>query len=105
MSAIDFYKLSADQKRDVFSEITKLIPIPPSSIEKDWWVVQTIAIVFRMSAAPYLVFKGGTSLSKAWGIIDRLSEDVDLALSREFLGFPGNISATQVTKLRDASFQ
>jgi len=58
-----------------------------------------------MSAAPYLVFKGGTSLSKAWGIIDRFSEDVDLALSREFLGFPGNISATQVTKLRDASFE
>jgi hypothetical protein len=105
MSAIDFYRLSSDQKREVYSEIMKQLPLPAVSIEKDWWVVQTIALVFRMSTTPHLVFKGGTSLSKAWGIIDRLSEDVDLALSREFLGFSGNISATQVTKLRDASFR
>ena len=58
-----------------------------------------------MKAAPYLIFKGGTSLSKAWGIIDRFSEDIDLGLSREFLGFSGKISRTQVGKLRDASYK
>jgi predicted nucleotidyltransferase component of viral defense system len=35
----------------------------------------------------HLVFKGGTSLSKAWGLIERFSEDVDLAIDRSFLGF------------------
>ena len=52
-----------------------------------------------------MVFKGDTSLSMAWGIIERFSEDIDLALSREFLGFEGDISRTQVGKLRDASFK
>lgn len=79
--------------------------MPPAAIEKDWWVVQTLKIVFQMKAAPYLIFKGGTSLSKAWGIIDRFSEDIDLGLSREFLGFSGKISRTQVGKLRDASYK
>ena len=105
MSSREFYILTAEQKQILFREIQKEIPIPPASIEKDWWVVQTLALVFQMEAAPYLVFKGGTSLSKAWNIIERLSEDVDLALSREFLGFSGTISRTQVGKLRDASFK
>ncbi len=105
MSAINFHQLVRDDKIRIFSEIQKQISIPPASIEKDWWVVQTLAVVFGMEAASHLVFKGGTSLSKAWGIIERFSEDVDLALSYEFLGFSENISPTQVGKLRDVSFQ
>jgi len=105
MSYREFYNLKSEQKQILFQEIQKEIPIPPVSIEKDWWVVQTLTLVFKMEDAPYLVFKGGTSLSKAWKIIERLSEDVDLALSRELLGFEGKISRTQVGKLRDASFK
>jgi hypothetical protein len=56
-----------------------------------------------MDIAEHLVFKGGTSLSKAWGLIDRFSEDIDLAINREFFGFSGDISRTQVGKLKDAS--
>lgn len=105
MSAIAFYQLQGQDKSRIFNEIHEDLPIPPASIEKDWWVVQTLALVFQTSAAPHLVFKGGTSLSKAWGIIERFSEDVDLALSYEFLGFSANSSRTQITKLRDASFK
>lgn len=105
MSAIEFYHLTGQDKMRIFNEIHEVLPIPPASIEKDWWVVQTLALVFQTSAAPHLVFKGGTSLSKAWGIIERFSEDVDLALSYEFLGFSDNSSRTQITKLRDASFK
>lgn len=100
-----FYKLPVKEKLLLFSQLKQEVNLPLSSIEKDWWIVQTLALVFQMETAPYLVFKGGTSLSKAWGIIERLSEDVDLALSREFLGFEGKISRTQVGKLRDASFK
>ena len=105
MTALNFFKLAKSDKNKIFSEIQKQISLPPAAIEKDWWVVQTLKIVFQMKAAPYLIFKGGTSLSKAWGIIDRFSEDIDLGLSREFLGFSGKISRTQVGKLRDASYK
>jgi hypothetical protein len=105
MTALKFFQLTTEEKSEIINEIQRGTPLPPASIEKDWWVVQTLALVFQMEAAPYLVFKGGTSLSKAWGIIERFSEDVDLALSREFLGFSGTISRTQVGKLRDASFK
>lgn len=40
-----------------------------------------------MEIGSYLVFKGGTSLSKAWKLTDRFSEDIDLAIDRNFMGF------------------
>jgi hypothetical protein len=58
-----------------------------------------------MSCASDLVFKGGTSLSKAWGLIERFSEDVDLALDRKYLGFVKPMTGSQVVKLRRASHQ
>ena len=54
--------------------------MPAFAVEKDWWVVQTLAIIFEMEIGNHLVFKGGTSLSKAWGLIDRFSEVIDLAI-------------------------
>jgi hypothetical protein len=72
-------------------------------IEKDWWVVQTLSVIFDLPVGKSLVFKGGTSLSKAWQLIGRFSEDVDLAIDREFLGFTGELNKTQRTKLRKAA--
>ena len=61
-------------------------------------------MLFAQPYAEHLSFKGGTSLSKAWNIIDRFSEDIDIALSREYLGFSGELSRTQVSdKLRRAA--
>lgn len=51
---------------------------PPHLLEKDVWVVWTLAALYDSPAAAGLTFKGGTSLSKAYGVIDRFSEDVDL---------------------------
>ena len=57
-----------------------------------------------MPYADHLLFKGGTSLSKCWQIIERFSEDVDIAINREFLGFFGELSNNQIrNKLRKAS--
>jgi predicted nucleotidyltransferase component of viral defense system len=54
-----------------------------------------------MDIAKHLVFKGGTSLSKAWKLINRFSEDIDLAIDKEFFeGYKGVISKTQIGKLR-----
>ena len=49
-----------------------------------------------------MVFKG-TSLSKGWNLIERFSEDLDLAIDRSYLGFPGDISKSKVKQLRKAS--
>lgn len=58
--------------------------IDPESVEKDWWVTMVLKAVFGMSIAKYAFFKGGTSLSKGWNLINRFSEDIDIALYRDF---------------------
>ena len=58
--------------------------IDEKSAEKDWWVTAILYALFHTSIAEYLLFKGGTSLSKGWNIINRFSEDLDLALDRRF---------------------
>ncbi|MEP0367338.1 MAG: nucleotidyl transferase AbiEii/AbiGii toxin family protein [Cyclobacteriaceae bacterium] len=106
MSYQDFYKLSDKEKLEIFNSTSDKVGIPPVAIEKDWWVVRTLEVIFGMTVAKHLVFKGGTSLSKSWKLIDRFSEDIDLALDKSFLGFDKDkISRTQVGKLRDASFE
>jgi hypothetical protein len=57
--------------------------IPPADIEKDIWVVEVLRSVFRPVDGARVIFKGGTSLSKAYGIIERFSEDVDLLVVPE----------------------
>jgi hypothetical protein len=62
--------------------------IPASIIEKDFWVCWTLHRLFvTLNFRPQLIFKGGTSLSKVFKVIDRFSEDVDLSISRRDLGF------------------
>lgn len=101
----DFLKLNPEDRQEIFNEIFRQKNIYPIAIEKDWWVVQTLRLIFEMEIAPHLVFKGGTSLSKGWGIIERFSEDIDLALDRKYLGFTGEMGKYQVDKLRRASHQ
>lgn len=73
-------------------------------IEKDWWVTQVLRAVFSLPYAEHLSFKGGTSLSKCWHLIERFSEDIDIAVSRDFLGYGGNLTRTQISdKLRRAA--
>src|SRR5690606_34186473 len=54
----------------------------------DFWVCWLLGILFESEFAENLVFKGGTSLSKVFGAIDRFSEDIDLSLSPTFLNLP-----------------
>ena len=58
--------------------------IAPESVEKDWWVTMVLKTLFSLSVGKYAYFKGGTSLSKGWGVINRFSEDIDIALYRDF---------------------
>ncbi len=87
-------------RRNAYIQIAEKTGMNAFAVEKDWWVVQTLRIIFEMDVAQYLVFKGGTSLSKSWNLIQRFSEDVDLAIDREFFGFKGVLSKNQRTNLR-----
>lgn len=101
-----WFQLPDENKIRLFSETSRRIGLPSSSVaEKDWWVVQTLATVFSMNCASALIFKGGTSLSKGWNIINRFSEDIDLALDREFLGFSGELTKGDIRRLRRKSYQ
>jgi len=82
-----FLSLPEETRINAFNQIAEKKGIAPFAVEKDWWVTQSLSIIFAMEEAPFLVFKGGTSLSKSWNLIQRFSEDVDLAIDREFLGF------------------
>ncbi|MDP1623218.1 MAG: nucleotidyl transferase AbiEii/AbiGii toxin family protein [Bacteroidales bacterium] len=104
----EWLKLTDQTRRNIFAETSAAIGLPDAASEKDWWVVRTIDLVFNTSIAPHTVFKGGTSLSKAWGLIDRFSEDIDLALDRKLLGFDKQdkeMNSSRVRKLREQSFQ
>ncbi len=83
---------SAD-RADLFRRTENRLPfnLQAAFIEKDFWVCWTLHRVFEViQFRPHLIFKGGTSLSKVYRVIDRFSEDVDLSLSRRDLGFAGD---------------
>lgn len=69
------------------------------AIEKDWWVTAVLKALFQTSCRESLVFKGGTSLSKGFNIIERFSEDIDLAINHSFFGIE-KTSKSQRDKLR-----
>lgn len=83
----------AHDRADIFRRAQSVLSdnLDASFIEKDFWVCWTLYRIFEViQFRPHLIFKGGTSLSKVYKVIDRFSEDVDLSLSRRDLGFAGD---------------
>ena len=74
----EFFQLSRVEQLDALNVAANASGRPPHLLEKDIWVVWTLRHLFTGPYADHLVFKGGTSLSKAYGVIRRFSEDVDL---------------------------
>ena len=97
-----FVDLSKEDRLDILDRVSTELNIRQREIiEKDWWVTAVLRAMFSLPYADHLSFKGGTSLSKCWHLIDRFSEDIDIAIDREYLGFSGLLSKTQISdKLR-----
>ena len=90
----EFFELSADERLEALAQAANASGRPPHLLEKDVWVVWSLQHLFAAPYAPHLVFKGGTSLSKAYGVIQRFSEDVDLtydirAIAGDLIGDAG----------------
>jgi hypothetical protein len=84
---------SAIDRRDAFLKAAGKLRAPEQNIEKDFWVSWTLDALFNgaKSDGPRLLFKGGTSLSKAYGLITRFSEDIDITIFRDDLGQSASI--------------
>ncbi len=74
--------------------------LPRLAIEKDWWVTMVLKALSQTQYAHLMSFKGGTSLSKGWQLIERFSEDIDIALKREERFSISGTSNTQLAKAR-----
>ena len=82
-----FFGLSRDDRREVLEQARAKTDRPTHLLEKDVWVVWVLRTLFESPLAADLTFKGGTSLSKAYKIIDRFSEDIDLTYDiRKLIG-------------------
>src|SRR5437868_3927794 len=82
------YLLSVKEREPFFDATVEESRLPFSVIEKDFGVVWTLERLFSLpDLKNHLTFKGGTSLSKVYGIIQRFSEDIDLSIEKEFFGF------------------
>jgi hypothetical protein len=86
----DVARLSARDRAELFRATAERRGFSAAIVEKDFWVCWTLKRLFTLAKPPAgLIFKGGTSLSKAFGVIERFSEDVDLSFDRADLGFGG----------------
>ena len=83
-----FLELPDNERRLYIEQAAIRRNVSPVVLEKDFWVCWLLGILFHSEFAGNLVFKGGTSLSKVFGVIERFSEDIDLSLSPEFLNLP-----------------
>lgn len=84
---LEFFKRPAPEQALIIRETAARRGLLPVMVEKDFWVSWTLAVLFaHPEFGGQLVFKGGTSLSKVFGVIGRFSEDIDLSVSPAFLG-------------------
>lgn len=106
-----FLSLEARDRRDVLDAAAARLDTPPGYVEKDLWVCVVLDALFNglPEGHPDRLFKGGTSLSKVFGLIDRFSEDIDLVVCPSGLGFSGDRDPKTADALskkkRDALFK
>jgi predicted nucleotidyltransferase component of viral defense system len=104
-----FDKQKERDRKDVFEAAAARLGTNAQSIEKDLWVCRVIDVLFKgLNSRPKLYFKGGTSLSKGYGLIKRFSEDIDIVVSRGGLGIPAEddpLNKDLTTKKRKAAIE
>jgi hypothetical protein len=83
-----FLELPGHERRLYFEQVAARRGLSAVVLEKDFWVCWLLGVLFRSEFHDSLVFKGGTSLSKVFRVIDRFSEDIDLSISPALLGLP-----------------
>jgi hypothetical protein len=84
---LEFFSRTPEDQAAIIREVAARRGVSAVMVEKDFWVSWTLAVLFaHPEFGDQLVFKGGTSLSKVFGVIERFSEDIDLSVSPDFVG-------------------
>lgn len=78
-------QLTKEQRIETLNQLALSTGYASFAIEKDWWVCMVLRAVFQSKYKDHIIFKGGTSLSKAYQIIERFSEDVDLIIDKKII--------------------
>ena len=88
-----YVEQSTERRRLICEQAEEQLDLPAASLEKDYWVCWTLRELFGIPDwGQIITFKGGTSLSKCWSLINRFSEDIDIVIDKGFLGFAGEES-------------
>ena len=88
----EILRAEAQTRSGLFAATAQRLGTTPQNVEKDFWVCWTLDALFNgLGDGPRLLFKGGTSLSKAFGLIQRFSEDIDVTVFRDDLGIPASV--------------
>jgi hypothetical protein len=92
---------------DLFLAAANRLGAPVGNIEKDFWVCWTLNALYheRPAGGPRLLFKGGTSLSKAHGLIERFSEDIDVTVFRNDLDEPASVEELEALSNKQRRFR
>jgi hypothetical protein len=87
----EFAQQPSQERRLYFEQAAARLGLSAQMIEKDFWVCWSLRRLFSLGEfRDHLTFKGGTTLSKVYRVIERFSEDLDVAIERDFLGFGGD---------------
>ena len=98
-------KLSKEERRTIFRNTAQKMGVHEAIIEKDYWVCLVLDYLFHKSRfKDHLTFKGGTSLSKCFGLIKRFSEDIDLILDWRILWYEKNEPWAERSKTKQDAF-
>lgn len=99
----NYHSLSDEQKQLVLRSAEEHIHLPAVAIEKDMWVTCILQVLFNIELDANIIFKGGTSLSKFGNLIERFSEDIDIAIDPAAYGLEGDLTKKQLKTLRKRS--
>ncbi len=85
-----YIKQPAETRRLICEQAHEQLNLPAASLEKDFWVCWILRVLFNIPEwSQNITFKGGTALSKCWSLINRFSEDIDIVIDKDLLGFGG----------------
>lgn len=101
----DWIHKKETERRDLLRLVSSKANLPDYMIEKDWWITVVLESIFTCDLHSYFVFKGGTSLSKSWNLLNRFSEDIDIVIDKSLFGVTDEqpIGRSQREKMRDAA--
>lgn len=92
-------ELDNNDKVRFLKNVSNKTGLSQESIEKDWWMTMTIKALFSLPSSKSMILKGGASLSKCWNITERFSENIDIAIDRQFFNSFGVLNQNEFETL------